>query len=69
MKSHRPVGGYGFGLRLFSPDFIPSITQIQPENNHWLTPTQALSFAYLKAQRLYGLSVTQNGRFLLRKAN
>jgi hypothetical protein len=25
MKSHRPGGGYGFGVRLFSPDFTASI--------------------------------------------
>ena len=27
MKSDHPLGGYCFGLRLFSPDFIISILQ------------------------------------------
>ena len=49
MKSYRPVGGYGFGLRLFSPNFILRITQIQPDNNLWLKPTQALASAWTKA--------------------
>ncbi len=49
MKSHRPVGGYGFGLRLFSPDFILRITQFQPENNLWLKPMHALASAWAKA--------------------
>jgi hypothetical protein len=58
MKSHRPGGGYGFGVRLFSPDFTASIPGNAVAVKGMVTGSSLclpLHPHALKGRRLYGL--------------